>query len=163
MNNPVTVYGDVAVIAKLKAFPAGAKERLAKTVLRLSIMLQGYIMSEKLSGQVLKNRTGNLRNSIKQEVRVTDTSVLGVVGVGVNASKYGRAHEYGFHETVNVKAHLRTQKMAWGKSITPVTVEVRAHPMRMNLKERSFLRSALADKADTIREELTKAVTGRAN
>jgi len=138
-------------LAKLKALPSGLKEELRKSVTRLAIKLQRYIMESKLSGQVLHVRTGNLRSSITQNVEETQGSIVATVGTNV---WYGRVHEYGFKGTANVPESLRTIKQAWGKSITPVTVTVKAHTRRVNLPERSFLRSALADMAPEIREAM---------
>jgi hypothetical protein len=46
-----------------------------------------------------------------------------------------------------VPAHQRMVTMAFGKRITPRVTTVRAHMVRMNLPQRSFLRSSLRDMA----------------
>jgi hypothetical protein len=61
---------------------------------------------------------------------------------------------------VMVKEHLRMQTVAWGRPINPIEVSVRAHSMRMNLPEKSFLRSSLADMHDEIIAALELAVNG---
>ena len=66
------------------------------------------MVSDKLSGQVLKNRTGTLRRSINQHVEETDTSITGILGADMDIARYARAHEYGFRGTVQVPAHTRT-------------------------------------------------------
>lgn len=113
-------------------------------ITRLTIKLQGMVKSEKLSGQVLNVRTGNLRRSINQKVE--DDAQLGPIGtVGTN-EKYARPHEMGFQGEAQIREHMRTIKMAWGRPLSePVVAVVRAHTKQMNLPARSFLRSALDD------------------
>lgn len=124
-----------------------------KTVTRLAIMLQRHVKEKKLSGQVLKVRTGNLRRSITY--RVVQTGVdkaYGVVGTNVN---YGRIHEYG--GVVSIGQHLRTITQVFGHKLkAPLEVTVRRHTARF--PERSFLRTSLQEMLPTIREELRKDV-----
>jgi hypothetical protein len=54
---------------------------------------------------------------------------------------------------------LRTVKQVFGKPIGPIQVTVKSHAMRMNLPQRSFLRSALKELEPTIMKELTAAVS----
>jgi hypothetical protein len=71
---------------------------------------------------------------------------------------YARQHEYGFAGAVSVKAHLRMVKKAFGRSITPTQVHVRAHARNVVYPERSFLRSALKDMTPEILQALSSAV-----
>lgn len=146
-----TLFGDAEVRAKLEnVFPA-ARESLRRTVSKLAIDLQRHVVADKLSGQVLRVRTGTLRRSINQHVEESGTSITGIVGADMNAARYARAHEYGFHGTVEVRAHMRTITQAFGRRLkNPREVQVSAHPMRMNLAERSYLRSSLRDMRQTI-------------
>lgn len=129
-------------------------------ITRLTIKLQGMVKEQKLSGQVLNVRTGNLRRSINQTVE--QEAERGPVGtVGTN-EKYARPHEMGFSGEVQIREHLRTIKQAWGRPLSePVTSPVRSHTRQMKLPERSFLRSALADiqpeVQPTIEKEVVKA------
>ena len=54
-------------------------------------------------------------------------------------------HEFGFSGTQNVRESLRTVKQAFGRPISPVEAIVRAHSRKVDLPERSFLRSALRE------------------
>lgn len=158
MSKPVvygTVTGDAEVIQHLRAIPAKARQELTLTVRRLAIDLQRYVKQDKLSGQVLRNRTGTLRRSITNKVISAPDGVRAQVGTNV---AYARVHEYGFNGTEAIKEHLRKVKMAFGRPIDEVVVNVRAHSRRVNIKERSFLRSSLSDKSDTIKAELKAAV-----
>lgn len=155
------VSGDEQVIEKLKTIPKTVRARLLETVTRLTIDLQGYIVRRKLSGQVLKRRTGTLAASIQPRV---DNDARGVIGIVASRAregaplKYARIHEYGFSGPVTVKEHLRMQTMAWGKLIEPRQVTVRQHIMNMNMPERSFMRTSLHENEENIRAKIKKAL-----
>lgn len=152
------IKGEV-VRGKKKPFEgtaAALRNRVRTALIRLSIELQAYIKSSKLSGQVLKNRTGTLRRSINRKIIETPTSIQAFVGTNV---KYARPHEYGFEGTVNVREHLRLVKEAWGRELKmPVWATVKPHQREVRLPERSFLRSALLDKRSKILTELNVAI-----
>ena len=150
------VTGDERVIANLRQASPRVMLELRKATTTLRIQLAGYIQRNKLSGQSLKNRTGRLWRSITSQSINTDTSTSGIVGTNV---EYAHVHEYGFHGTVSVKEHLRMQKVAWGKAMkNPREVTVKAHNMTMNTPGKRFLRDALAENAELIRETYRKAV-----
>ena len=142
----ITTYisGDAELVRKFESIPARLRDELTVGIGRAALKLQREVVQNKLSGQVLSVRTGTLRRSIDQVVTSEGNSVVGIVSTNV---KYGRVHEYGFKGTVSVRESLRQIKEAFGKSITPKTVTVRAHSRKVNLPERSFLRSALRDLA----------------
>ncbi|MDN7456593.1 hypothetical protein [Burkholderia cenocepacia] len=148
MNFDAQVKGESQVIARINRLVPNVRNALVQRVQRLVIALQVHVVADKLSGQVLNVRTGRLRRSVNQGVTTTDTTITGVVSTPV---EYAPAHEYGFRGVVTVKEHLRQVTQAWGKPLaTPVTATVREHTMKMNLPEKSFLRSALADQRDEI-------------
>lgn len=142
--------------ARLAAMPGLIRQRLIAAMDREAATLQGLV-KQKLSGEVLDNVTGRLRRSINVERQDSDTTLVRTVGTNV---RYARAHEYGFTGTVNVREHLRHITQAFGRPIRPRDVVVHAHAMRMHLPERSFLRSALQERAPSIRDALTAAVRG---
>ena len=151
------VSGQSEVAARIRRFNDRLQPEMRVGIERLTVKLQNAVKADKLSGQALNVRTGRLRNSIARGVQESGQTITGLVS---SAVVYAPAHEYGCDKTVDVKEHMRTQKMAFGKPIDPKTVTVRAHTMKMNLKERSFLRSALKDMADagTIKSEMEAAV-----
>jgi phage gpG-like protein len=108
-----------------------------------------YVRTSKLSGQVLKNRTGTLRRSIRPDAKFEGGEIVGKVGTNVS---YARPHEFG--GTFRVPSHTRMQSQAFGRAITPVRVNVRAHSV--TFPERAFLRPSLAEK----REEVLAALRG---
>lgn len=142
-----TIVGDDAVIRMLQAKVPALTKAVRTSITRASISLLRYVKENKLSGQVLKNRTGTLRRKMNYRVTETPNSITGAVGVKLS---YAAAHEFGFDGPENVRAHLRTIKQAFGRSIAPVTFNVRAHTRTVHLPERSFLRSALSDKRGEI-------------
>lgn len=143
------LIGDDRVTARLGRLGRDLSAANERAITALTIELLRKVKADKLSGQVLNVKTGRLRRSITQRITGGGTSkVEGVVGTIV---KYGATHEFG--GPVTVKQHLRMQKLAWGKPMNPPReVTVRAHTV--NLPERSFLRSALADMQPRIRERL---------
>ena len=154
------VSGNSEVVARIQRFSERLQPEVKLGITRLTVKLQTIVKTDKLSGQVLNVKTGRLRNSIGMDVTSDGATVTGTVSSPV---KYAHPHEYGFQGTVNVREHMRTVKQAFGRPIDPIEVTVREHSMKMNLPERSFLRSALIemDAAGTIREEMEAAV-GRA-
>jgi hypothetical protein len=151
------VTGSESVIRQFDAMPGKLRVQLKIAITRLAIKLQKHVKANKLSGQVLNVRTGTLRRSIDQVVVDQGDKIVGKVSTNVS---YGRKHEYGFSGTETIEAHMREIKQVWGRSITPRSVQIRVHTRTVNLPERSFLRSALKDFAETgiISTEIEAAV-----
>lgn len=63
---------------------------------------------------------------------------------------YAAAHEFGFGGRENVRASLRRITMAFGRPIATATIGVGAYSRRLDLPQRSFLRSSLDDMASHI-------------
>lgn len=145
-----TVVGTESVASRFLSLRPRIKAQVSETVRRLTIGLQAHVKADKLSGQVLKNRTGTLRRSINSRITDSGESVIGSVGTNIS---YARIHEYGFNGTVTVREHLR--KTQSGRMAT-----VRAHSMRMNIPKRSFLRSALDDMRPAILAGIEQSLHG---
>lgn len=150
------VTGDEAARRALSRGADNLPRRVSATVTKLTLKLARRVKEQKLTGQVLRVRTGRLRRSITSRVTGEGgTRVEGTVGTNVS---YARSHEYGFTGAVGVKAHLRMMKKAFGRSISPTQVQVRAHTRNVTYPERSFLRSALKDMTPEIMQALSSAV-----
>ena len=148
----LTAYlvGDQALIAKLNAMPNGLRNGIARAVTRLAIETQ-RLVQQKLSGSVLKVRTGVLRSSINYKVDQSSTSVTATVGTNV---AYARYHEFGVPHSWEIRPKS-ARALCFelnGKTIFAKRV---IHPP---LPERSFLRSALKEMEPRIKEELERAV-----
>lgn len=153
----ITIKVDsTAVEARLTRMGPLIRERVRVAVERETITLQ-VLVKQKLSGPVLKNKTGRLRRSINYRVTSSETAIAGTVGTNVT---YARAHELGFDGQVHVREHLRHITQAFGRSIPPRDVTVHAHAMHMHIPEKSFLRSSLQERAPSIRDALVSAVRG---
>jgi phage gpG-like protein len=149
----VTLHGEAEAIAALEAMPGSVRHFLEVEVTSLAIMLREHIVRDKLAGQVLNRVSGDLSRSIQEEAPIIEgESVLGKV-YSAGDVKYAAVHEYGFHGTVTVKEHLR--HMVFGHEVEPFMVG--PYAMKVNLPERSFMRSSLADKRQTIIDRLQAA------
>jgi molybdopterin-binding protein len=154
------LLGDRTALDRLRAMPDAARSGLARAIAKLGVDLQNNVQQNKLSGQVLKIRSGALKSSIDVETGQNGTAITTTVFTDLD---YAAAQEYGFSGTVNVRASLRQIKEAFGHPISAKTIGVRAHSRRMDLPERSFLRSALDDMTpdisagveDALREAIT--------
>lgn len=151
------IGGDV-LAAMFRSYGDKVQAAIVQSVGRSALRLQREVMDNRLSGQVLNVRTGNLCRSIHQQVTSSGGAVIGEVNTNV---RYGKAHEYGFAGTVNVKASLRQVRQAFGRPLkSPRYVQVRAHSRNVRLPERSFLRSALRDMKPEIEADLRNSVKG---
>jgi hypothetical protein len=147
---------DQQVLERLRALPDAVHSSLVRALTRLGIELQRDVQQDKLSGQVLRSCTGSLRSSIGLRV---DQSSGGIAASVFSGSRYAGVNEYGFAGTVSVRASLRRITKAFGRPIAEKTIDVRAYDRRMDLPERSFLRSALEDMEPAIRQEVQAALS----
>ena len=143
-----------AVVARLRAMDAQVRRALLRAVNGAAVDVVGRVQ-QKLSGEVLGEVSHRLHDSIHFKTTDTASGIIATVGTDV---RYAAIHEYGFHGTEQVREHLRHQSVAFGRPIEPVDVAVRAHARQVNVPERSFLRSTLAELAPQIVERLEQAV-----
>jgi len=122
---------------------------------RLVIALASRIKGQKLSGQVLKNRTGTLRRSITAHPPAsTGTVITGRVGTNI---EYATIHEFGGKTAAHDIFPKRGRALAFnwkGKDV--VFAKVR-HP-GSTMPERSFMRTALNEMKPEILAEFEKAI-----
>ena len=135
------LVGVGAALDRLRAMREAAGSGIARAIAKLGIDLQNDVRQNKLSGQVLQARS-DLRQSIAVQIDQSDTAVSATVYSDLD---FAAAQEYGFTGTVDVRASLRQIKEAFGHPITAETIGVGAYTRRMDLPQRSFLRSALDD------------------
>lgn len=162
INIKGVVTGDKQVIANLGSAPERVRSKVETAMTRIVIDLQSYVVKNKLSGQLLKRRTGTLAASIQQRVARTDGQIVGVVGSRINDAnplKYAPPLEDGFSDTVTVKEHLRQMNTAFGKAVKePRKITVKAHGMKMNVKARNYLKGSLAENRERYLQMIDKAV-----
>lgn len=149
MTVSIVMLGDKELISKLQAMPAICRQLILAKMQSLALELQRHIVEDKLSGQVLKVKTGNLRRSISIQQTVTDTGNSFQAKVfSSNDVKYAAIHEYG-GTIVPIKANALSWIGPDGKRIFAKSV---------TLKERSFMRTSLADQRNAIIKGLTDAI-----
>jgi phage gpG-like protein len=168
--------GDDVVLLKMQGRKDKAHGLLRDAIQTMAIAVQRRV-KEKLSGEVLHNRTNTLRSNINQDVTESSGSIVAAVGTNV---AYARRHEYGFHGTETVSAHIRrsraqiaaatyTYKNKSGQLVTKIKqsgkygkstgeINVRSFTRHANTPERSFLRSTLREMAQTISNAMVAAV-----
>jgi phage gpG-like protein len=123
------------------------EESVERAMLRIVIQLQSDIRRNKLQGDPLHQRTGNLSREITtNDPRSDGGDILGIVGVARTAP-YGEVHEMG--GTFTIPEHMSTSRL--GNRFS-----VRAH--EATFPARSFLRSTLREQESGIREAIAKAV-----
>lgn len=150
------IIGDRQTVDYLNRVHAQVQRNVEATIGRLTLRLMTRVKGDKLSGQVLKTRTGRLRRSINRRVEGNGTtSVTGYVGTNV---EYARRHELGFQGNETVREHLRLIKQAWGRPLrTPKQVLVSTHSRQVDYPARSFLRTALREMDTEISTGLKQA------
>jgi hypothetical protein len=157
-----TVTGDKKVVARLSALPANVRQNLTEAMLRITIDLQSHVAKNKLSGQLLRRRTGTLAASIQHKVNSTADSVTGVVGSRINEAaplKYAPPLEDGFDGEVTVREHLRQMTTAFGRAVKePRKITVRSHSAKRHIKAYRYLAGALEERRAGYLERIRKAV-----
>ena len=140
---------------QLGAYPAALSAALGTKAAELASALADLVKNDKLSGAVLKARSGALRTSIVSEVSTDGDDFLASVG-STGDVKYAAIQEYGgktaAHEILPVKARALAI-MAGGALRFARKVE---HPGSA-IPERSYLRSSLEEMSDEIVAALAEA------
>lgn len=134
----VSLVGADALTDRLDAIAGRLQTEVQAGLAEAAERLRREIVDNRLSGQVLKARSGRLRGSIRV--------VPGDQSVSVTSDlPYAAAQEYGFEGVETVRAHVRRIREAFGRPVAEKSVNVRSFARAMHLPARSFMRSALAD------------------
>jgi phage gpG-like protein len=158
----VEIVGDEKVILALGEKGVRIEAAVVSTLNRWAAELVTYIKTVKLGGQPLKRRSGRLSGS----VHPLATTVPGRVSAGAGAGAgvpYARIHELGGH----IPAHVVVVRNALALSIKLPTGTIFRHSARIpqvTMPERSYMRSALSEKAPegiaaikaTVKQELLR-------
>jgi len=100
--------------------------------------------------------TGRLINSIRYEF-FKEGKTEGVQ-VGSFNVPYAAVHEFGYKGIQQIREFTRVQSTAFGRPIEPRNVKVSAHSRRVNIRERAYLRPALATSNTFILDTLRTAL-----
>lgn len=120
--------------------------------------LLAYIKDDKLSGQVLNQRSGNLKNSGFTAQTETAGEVTGFVGFG-RTVPYAAIHNYG--GTIDVPEVSGKLMVFQRQGATVFTMRHRA--FTVNMPARNYLESSAEERAPIIREGFNEAVAEAAN
>jgi phage gpG-like protein len=130
---------------------AGSKQRMSAIVFALS----NKIKFEKLSGQVLKNQFGTLRDSITPTTIESGDAVVGQVATNV---EYAAIHEYGGKTKPHDIFPRKGRALAFMMGGKQVIVKSVHHPGSV-FPERSFMRTSLNEMTPQIRDAFENAVS----
>ncbi|MFL1413259.1 hypothetical protein ACJOY7_11140 [Acinetobacter baumannii] len=132
---------------------------IRRTINALTGRLHRTVNRNLLSGDpYLKADTGRLHQSTFGKVEEGKDFIEGTVGAGGANVRYLFTHEFGLHGTLGVKAHLRTIKQAFGRSISPKQVAIKAHSRVVNFRERRMLRDALDEVGKIVPKNIDAAI-----
>lgn len=162
----IQLHGDQQLVQKFESAGPRARAELERAITKLCLILEGNIKNEKLSGQVLHVRTGNLRASIHTvPVESSGDVITGRVASSGDV-KYGAIHEFGGKTPAHLIYPKNAQALAFEGSrpnasfVGPgnvVFAKYVNHP-GSTMPERSYMRSALGDMKEQIRRELQVAI-----
>lgn len=88
------IYADTGIAQKFGALPSATRRVLTARIQGAATELSNYIKYDELSGQLLKSRSGRLRNSIYARVYGTATDIYLSVGSRGDVP-YSRIYEVG--------------------------------------------------------------------
>lgn len=156
------LIGDRKLIANIDALPARVQAAVAKTVDNLGLRLIRNVVTQKLSGQVLKRRTGRLAASIARGAsdtrsRFEQTATTAISYVGTNVT-YGKTWEYGAHVPAYDIRPKNGQALHFFTHGAEVFAKVVHMPAR-DIKARPFLAPALQEMKPLIIAELQATLT----
>lgn len=118
-----------------------------------TVNLLSFIKDDKLSGQLLNQRSGNLKNSGFTAVEETPETITGTVNFGVTVP-YARIHNYG--GTINVPEVTDKLMVFQREGITVFTRKHKAFTVTM--PARNYMESSLEEKQPEILGALQGAV-----
>lgn len=159
-----SVEGVAKTAARLQKESEDRRKAIQRSMAGITVSMQRAV-KDKLNGPVLHVKTGNLRNSVHEEVTIQGDVVTGSVFTTLaqgGHGKYAAVHEYG--GTFNIPAHKRRVAFDRGgdrvkrkskKAYLVEEVTVRAHTA--TYPERSYMRSTLKESKTRILESLSKA------
>jgi phage gpG-like protein len=138
------IAGDKQTIANLKKQSKSITNIVLNEMKIQMFKLQRHVQQDKLQGQVLFHRSGRLSSGIKNTSFAVKSFVTGMVYTNV---EYAAIHEYGGVILPRLKDYLRFK--IGDKWVTT---------KRVNMPEKSFMRSALKDYEPMIVQSIQDAL-----
>ena len=147
------VVGQEQVIAHLKEVEPRVYG-LVRQAVRAETLAVLRAAKLKVSGLVLKTRTGTLRRKINAKFEESGNSITGSVGL---ALAYGAIHEYGGVTRAHVIKPRRKKALAFQAGGVGLVRKSVQHP-GSKMPERSYLRSSLKENEARIKAAIAAAV-----
>lgn len=147
-----------ALIVRLNAMSTAlsGKENLKAAFTRIGILISSETKLNIRAQRLID--TGRLLNSISY--KLFESQDKRGVAVGSYGIPYAAVHEFGYHGSVQTKAHMRMMNKAFGKEVkNPRQIQVRAHARFVNIRARPYLAPALKKHQATIIDILRGAIT----
>ena len=159
----ITLTGGPQFVEKLKAKGPTIAEVLRSKLNAALFQLSSYIVSQKLSGQMLKHRSGRLAGSIRViPASFEGANIVGGVAGGGGPAEYGKYYEEQSaggtggvpHSWQIIASKARVLSFIGGDGSRVFVRRVMHPPIAM----RPFLSSSLTEKAEEIKADLQAAL-----
>lgn len=135
MQSEVHLIGAQAYLEKLAQARVTLRQKILTCMKAQMFALADYIRANKLSGQVLNRRSGDLSRATTGQIEeASEQRVVGVVGT--HGIPYAGVHEFGWNGS-------RTVSQAFGRPILPRSVD-------FHYPERSFIRVSKDEKKESV-------------
>lgn len=102
------VTGDKELLLYIGEIPSSIQDNVTREIVSIMSVLKAYVKDEKLSGQALNARSGNLRNSVTDSIQSARDQIIGTLsatGVSDKGFPYGYVHEYNLGRYKIIKDH----------------------------------------------------------
>lgn len=158
----LTMLGEADLVAKLGALPSIVRQAVSAKIRGLTLMLEARVKG-KLSGSVLRVRSGALRRSIQSEFKSDAAKSEGTVFSSGDV-KYGAIHEFGgvIKHPGGVRYSQAMGLVGKAKFLSNnfVGPARKTGAYTITMPERSFMRSSLREMVDQISDGIDDAVKG---
>lgn len=149
------IYKDLDIIDNLNDTLSQIDEQVLSVLVLASEELAKYIITQKLSGQVLNRRTGKLQESVSAyEASRESFQYTMIVAQDEEIAPYGPIHEFGGH--VPERVAQSGSALHWLDPDGKDVFAMRARAFDMPI--RSYMRSALEENDAHIQEMVREAV-----
>ena len=153
MEFDAVVSGDRAIQARFAEWPKEIHDTLFARIKKLTDELYGRVRA------LAPEKSGDLKNEIISRVFDDPEKIKGMVTLAdkLPRSEYIKAAalEYGSHRSVKVRKYRRTITEAYGRDISPTSIDVSAYSRVADVEARLFLRGGLAGMEEQAVAELT--------
>ncbi len=149
---------DSRINLRLNAMSENVKSALKQKITDLADELRSYVITNKLSGQVLNAISHNLQRSIFYDVQESGNTIYGRVASD-GSVKYAGIHEFGGTTPPHDIYPVNGKALHFAMGGEDIFAKVVHHPGSV-MPERSYLRSSLRDKSDYLVSEMRQAVMG---